>query len=81
MKTVTHRSICLSIVLGVAFAPGMSRATSSATPDSPSVEIFALPAGVLPGEIAFDGANIWATDFYYSTLIKVRASDGVVLGR
>jgi len=81
MKIVTRRHVFFSIVLSVALALGMPRATSSAAPDSISVETFPLPSGVLPGEIAFDGANIWATDFYYSTLVKVRASDGVVLGR
>jgi hypothetical protein len=37
------------------------------------VQIFPLPFGVLPGEIAFYGANIWDTDFFYSTVVKVRA--------
>jgi len=80
MTTIPYRSLCFAAAL-VAFILGPSPAKSAEVPDSPSVQIFPLPTGVLPGEIAFDGANIWATDFYYSTLVKFRASDGVVLGR
>lgn len=81
MKAVTRCSLCFSLVFVIALALGISRAAATEGPDSVTVEIFPVTPGVLPGEIAFDGANIWATDFYYSTLIKVRASDGVILGR
>jgi hypothetical protein len=36
--------------------------------------------GSSPEGLAFDGANIWVSDFFGDALIKVRASDGVVLG-
>jgi DNA-binding beta-propeller fold protein YncE len=78
MKTPSCRNLCLAVAL-VALTLGRSAAASEAIPDSPSLQVF--PTGVIIGEIAFDGANIWATDFYLSTVVKVRASDGVVLGR
>lgn len=78
MKTPSCRNLCLAVAL-VALTLGRLAAASVAIPDSPSLQVF--PTGVIIGEIAFDGANIWATDFYFSTVVKVRASDGVVLGR
>ena len=80
MTAISYRSLCFALAL-VAFTLGPSPATSAEAPDSASVQIFPMPTGVLPGEIAFDGTNIWATDFFYSTLVKFRASDGVILGR
>src|SRR5207302_4729830 len=47
-------------------------------PDSFSIETF--PVGSTPLGIAFDGANIWTTDSFGNAVIKVRASDGVILG-
>jgi hypothetical protein len=75
MRTPSCRNLCLAVVLTL----GRLAAASEAIPDSPSLQVF--PTGVIIGDIAFDGANIWATDFYFSTVVKVRASDGVVLGR
>src|SRR5438105_722598 len=49
------------------------------SPDSVAIETF--PVGNSPIGLAFDGANIWTTDDFGNALIKVRASDGVVLGR
>src|SRR5262249_41945174 len=34
-----------------------------------------------PTLLAFDGANIWTTNFYDGTVSKLRASDGTLLGR
>jgi YVTN family beta-propeller protein len=81
MKSIPLGSLCPSFVFVVALALGISPATSAPAPDSATVQIFPITPGVFPGEIAFDGANIWVTDFFFSTLIKVRASDGVILGR
>lgn len=78
MKTPSYRNLCLAVAL-VALTLGRLAAASKEIPDSPSLQVF--PTGVIPGEIAFDGANIWATDFDFSTVVKVRASDGAVLGR
>ena len=47
-------------------------------PDSFSIETF--PVGSSPIGLAFDGANIWTTDFFGNAVVKVRASDGVILG-
>ena len=80
MTTISYRSLLFAFAL-VALTLGLSPSTSVGAPDSPTVQIFPLPTGVLPGEIAFDGENIWVTDFFFSTVVKFRASDGVVLGR
>src|SRR5437762_4032481 len=39
-----------------------------------------VPGGSLPIGLAFDGANIWVADLGNSTVIKMRASDGTVVG-
>ena len=36
--------------------------------------------GTNPYGVAFDGANVWVTNFYSSTVTKLRVSDGTVLG-
>ena len=36
--------------------------------------------GRAPTGIAFDGANIWTANFGSTTVTKLRASDGTVLG-
>lgn len=53
-------------------------AVAGEVPDSFSIETFSV--GSTPLGIAFDGANIWTTDFFGNAVIKVRASDGVILG-
>jgi DNA-binding beta-propeller fold protein YncE len=37
-------------------------------------------AGTNPSGIAFDGANIWVTNWGSSNVMKLRASDGATLG-
>ena len=39
-----------------------------------------VAVGSSPGGAAFDGANIWITNFGGNSLTKLRASDGLVLG-
>src|SRR5215469_11247788 len=39
-----------------------------------------IGVGSLPTAVAFDGANLWVTNANDSTVTKVRASDGTVLG-
>jgi DNA-binding beta-propeller fold protein YncE len=48
------------------------------SPESVSIEVF--PVGSTPYGLAFDGTNIWTTDFFGNAVIKVRASDGAILG-
>ena len=36
--------------------------------------------GAAPYDVAFDGANIWDTNYSGATVTKLRASDGKVLG-
>jgi DNA-binding beta-propeller fold protein YncE len=39
-----------------------------------------FPIGNIPGNAAFDGANIWATNLLDNTVSKLRASDGKNMG-
>jgi DNA-binding beta-propeller fold protein YncE len=36
--------------------------------------------GTEPANVAFDGANVWVTNYGSSNITKLRASDGTVLG-
>ena len=55
-----------------------SPAAARQSSDSVSIETF--PAGSSPIGLAFDGANIWIADWIGNAVIKMRASDGVILG-
>ena len=37
-------------------------------------------AGTTANGIAFDGVNMWVTNWYSNTVTKLRASDGTLLG-
>jgi DNA-binding beta-propeller fold protein YncE len=39
-----------------------------------------FPTGSFPYGVAFDGANIWVTNFSSNNVTKLRASDGANLG-
>ena len=39
-----------------------------------------IATGTNPAGLAFDGANIWVTNWGSNTLTQIRASDGMVLG-
>ncbi|HEU4712247.1 MAG TPA: hypothetical protein VFS76_11810, partial [Pyrinomonadaceae bacterium] len=43
------------------------------------VKIGTYRVGKSPSGIAFDGTNIWVTNFYGSSVTQLRASDGAVL--
>ena len=47
--------------------------------DKPDL-IQSFPVGHTPTFLAFDGANIWATNFSDNTVTKLRTSDGGNLG-
>lgn len=50
-------------------------------PLDPSYTIQSFPAGSGPAYLAFDGANIWVTDYGVPYKVtKLRASDGELLG-
>src|SRR5437764_10141971 len=55
-----------------------SLAVAGQSPSQLKIETFNVASS--PGGLAFDGANIWVTDYFEAALKKVRASDGVVLG-
>ncbi len=80
MASFTYRTLCVALTL-VALTPGLSPVVSAEAAHSTTVQLFPVPPGVLCGDIAFDGENIWATDFFFSTVVKFRASDGAILGR
>jgi hypothetical protein len=80
MKSVLRQICGLAAGLSLAaVAPFVSPATASESSDSLLIENF--PVGALPGALAFDGTNIWTTALSDGYLIKVRASDGAILGK
>jgi len=46
----------------------------------PAYETTSFAVGKSPTGVAFDGANIWVTNQYGSSVTKVRANDGTNLG-
>src|SRR6266478_5923144 len=68
--------VVATLFLAVDVLSGLPAAREA--PDSFSIETF--PVGSTPLGIAFDGANVWTTSFFGNAVIKVRASDGVILG-
>jgi outer membrane lipoprotein-sorting protein len=38
------------------------------------------PAGTNPAAIAFDGSNLWITNYISNVVTKLRANDGVIVG-
>lgn len=75
------RTVALSVVATLVLVVNglvASPAAAGQSPDSFSIETF--PVGSTPLGLAFDGTNIWVTDWIGDALIKVRASDGVILG-
>ena len=78
MKAITRLIPRLAAVLLLGTTMFVSPARGGESPALPSVEIFDVGSSLIG--LAFDGANIWVTDFFGNSVIKVRASDGVVLG-
>lgn len=78
MKTKLLPILTLILALAPATTTWPAAPTRSEEgPDSLSIQTF--PMGFLPGRLAFDGANIWVTNIFGSSVAKVRASDGVIL--
>jgi DNA-binding beta-propeller fold protein YncE len=75
------RTVALFVVATLAIAPnGLFGSPTAARQSSDSVSIETFPAGSTPIGLAFDGANIWIADWIGNGVIKMRASDGVILG-
>src|SRR5438105_14645799 len=63
--------LCITFLLLAALAP-------RAAAQGGIIETF--PVGSFPIHLAFDGANIWVTNYDDDTVTKVRESDGALLG-
>ena len=47
---------------------------------SDGANLRSFPVGSSPSYVAFDGTNIWVTNYGDNTVVKPRVSDGVSLG-
>jgi hypothetical protein len=48
--------------------------------DGALLQVISIPTNAGIGGLAFDGLNVWVTMGYSDTVIKLRASDGAILG-
>src|SRR5689334_561748 len=72
--------VAITAAMGLMLLGGFSVLPANAQQlDEPAL-IQSFPVGNGPVYLAFDGANIWCTNFDDNTVTKLRASDGVIQG-
>jgi len=81
------KQILFAVALGMATIGGLAQAQLTFNPNQVAIlrwyqgnQTASFGVGRTPVAVAFDGANIWVANYDDNNVIKLRASDGLVLG-
>src|SRR5690348_16619999 len=86
MKRIFDQRFQFSLLVAITAAMGLMTLGGFPIPTANAQQLDqpdltqSFPVGSEPQNLAFDGANIWVTNFGDNSVTKLRASDGVTQG-